>query len=99
MMRLQRSWIAIFILSGSLILSVFAPSVASAQEAQVAAVDTVPPVISQPADLVVAAVNASGAAVSYLLPTAADATDGAVPVACLPAPGVVFPLGQSVVTC
>src|SRR5262245_22780820 len=89
----------VFVLLGSLVLSLLAPAIGTAQETQVAAIDKTPPVITQPADIVVAAVNASGAAVTYLVPDAKDAVDGAVPVSCLPAPGVVFPLGQTVVKC
>jgi len=100
MMRPQRLRIGfVFVLLGSLVLSLLAPAIGSAQDAHVTAADTVPPVITQPVDIVWAAVDASGAAVNYSVPAANDAVDGAVPVSCLPAPGVVFPLGQTVVKC
>lgn len=61
--------------------------------------DTTAPAIDQPADLVVAAADASGAAVDYAVPSATDDVDGPVPVACAPAPGALFPLGATIVTC
>lgn len=61
--------------------------------------DTTAPVLTQPANLVVDAVDASGAAVSYVVPTAFDAVDGAVLVSCDVLPGSLFPIGTSPVTC
>jgi len=45
------------------------------------------------------ATSAAGATVTYALPSAMDAVDGARPVACTPAPGSSFPLGKTTVTC
>jgi murein DD-endopeptidase MepM/ murein hydrolase activator NlpD len=84
---------------GSLAISLLAPVLVNAQDFEAASPDTKPPVITQPQDLLVAAVNASGATVSYLLPDANDNVDGNVPVSCSPAPNSLFPLGQSLVEC
>src|SRR5204862_6681689 len=40
-----------------------------------------------------------GSRVSYVPPTAVDDVDGPVPVSCAPAPGALFPLGATKVTC
>lgn len=68
-------------------------------EDDVDAADTTAPVVAQPADLLVAAVDASGSDVSYALPDAADETDGNVDVVCAPPPGSRFPLGATTVDC
>jgi hypothetical protein len=60
--------------------------------------DTVPPVLSLPGDLTVAATSASGASVSFTA-TATDAVDGPVPVTCTPASGSLFALGTTTVSC
>jgi hypothetical protein len=66
----------------------------------VAGGDTTPPVISGvPADLTVEATGPAGAVVTYANPTATDLVDGPVPVACVPASGSTFPLGDTTVDC
>ena len=53
-----------------------------------------------PSNMSVAATGASGAVVSYTAPTAVDGDDaGSVTVACTPASGSVFALGQTKVVC
>jgi hypothetical protein len=65
-----------------------------------ASTDTAPPVWSGvPARLVAYATSTAGAKVTYALPTALDAVDGATPVTCTPAPGARFPVGQTAVAC
>jgi hypothetical protein len=59
---------------------------------------TTPPVITAPAGLAAEADGPLGTAVSYQA-TAVDDVDGPVPVQCSPAPGSVFPLGITTVTC
>ncbi len=62
--------------------------------------DTTPPVISgTPANIVSEATSSAGAVVTYTLPTAVDAVDGAVPISCSSASGSMFPLGSTTVTC
>ncbi|HZQ02664.1 MAG TPA: HYR domain-containing protein [Gaiellaceae bacterium] len=61
--------------------------------------ETIPPAISAHADVVAEATSASGAVVTYTLPTATDPVDGDVPVSCLPASGARLPLGSTTVTC
>jgi hypothetical protein len=60
--------------------------------------DTVPPVVSVPADITVEAAGPSGALVEFTA-TATDVPDGSVTPACTPASGSVFPLGATTVTC
>ena len=60
--------------------------------------DTIPPTLSQPADLTVQATSTSGAIVQYPLPSATDAVDGSPVVTCEPGPGQ-FPIGTATVTC
>jgi hypothetical protein len=63
-------------------------------------IDTTLPVLAgAPGTIVAYATSPAGANVSYPLPTATDAVDGARPVACTIASGAVFPLGKTVVTC
>jgi hypothetical protein len=62
-------------------------------------VDTTPPVVTAPANLVVGNDSAAGATVAYTGATASDLVDGAVPVRCDPASGSVFALGTTTVTC
>jgi len=63
-------------------------------------VDTTPPVITgMPADMIKEATSPSGAAASWISPTANDAVDGAVVVYCSPASGSTFALGAHTVTC
>ncbi|MEA2529748.1 MAG: hypothetical protein QOG89_1392 [Thermomicrobiales bacterium] len=69
------------------------------QEEPAPPADTTPPSIGQPLDIVVAAEDATGAWVTYVVPEAIDERDGAVPVACAPEPGLRFPLGTTKVKC
>jgi hypothetical protein len=66
----------------------------------VAAGDTVPPSFtSVPSALDVVATSPAGANVDFALPTATDNADPAPVVACDPAPGSLFPVGATTVTC
>jgi hypothetical protein len=60
--------------------------------------DTSPPVVSVPADLAVDATSPKGAQVSYSA-SAKDDHDAAPSLACTPASGSVFPIGDTTVTC
>lgn len=62
-------------------------------------VDTAAPGLNCPGDVVLEASGPEGAALSYDLPTPADTCDPAPNLACVPAPGTVFPIGTSVVAC
>jgi hypothetical protein len=61
-------------------------------------VDTTPPVLTLPVDIVAEATSPGGAVVTYAA-FALDAVDGAVPVVCTPASGAMFPLGKTTVPC
>lgn len=62
--------------------------------------DGTPPVlVGTPGDRVVEATGPAGATVSYTAPTATDDTDPAPSVACAPASGTAFALGDTLVTC
>jgi len=61
--------------------------------------DVTPPVVQSHTPVVAEATGPSGATVPYTLPTADDSQDGPVPVACAPASGSLFALGQTTVTC
>ncbi|WP_210438773.1 HYR domain-containing protein [Nocardioides xinjiangensis] len=61
--------------------------------------DTTKPVVSVPADRTAEATGAAGAAVRWDAATAVDDVDGAVAVSCSSAPGSVFPIGTTTVTC
>jgi len=61
--------------------------------------DTTPPDISAHGPVSAEATSASGASVSYTLPTATDLVDGSVSVTCLPVPGSTFALGSTTVNC
>lgn len=89
----------IIALVGMLMLGVPSPASAAGKNLQTPPVDSSPPVISQPSDLLFAAIDATGASVVYSLPTAVDDVDGEVPVGCNPASGSLFALGLSTVTC
>jgi len=52
-----------------------------------------------PADQTVEADGPGGSKAKYALPVAVDAVDGPEPVACAPAAGTLFPLGQTTVNC
>ena len=58
-----------------------------------------PPTIEPHADIVVSAVDASGAIATYTTPAAHDNVDLSVAVTCAPASGGPFPLGPTTVTC
>ena len=60
--------------------------------------DTAPAVLPI-ADRSVEANGPSGSPINYESPSAVDAIDGPVPVACLPASGALFPLGSTTVVC
>jgi hypothetical protein len=60
--------------------------------------DSVPPVITVPADITVDATHPNGAVVSFSA-SATDDVDGAVPVTCAPASGSTFPIGTTTVNC
>jgi Bacterial Ig domain/HYR domain len=66
----------------------------TAQQAQ----DTVPPVLTLPANMTVQATSSAGAAVSFTA-TASDAVDGSRPVSCSPASGSTFPIATTTVSC
>jgi hypothetical protein len=61
-------------------------------------VDTTPPVLTLPDDMTLHAVNAAGAAGTFMA-TAVDIVDGAVPVVCTPPSGSTFALGTTTVLC
>lgn len=60
--------------------------------------DSVPPVLSLPANRVVEATSAAGAKVSFFV-SAADAVDGSIVPQCTPAANSQFQLGTTTVTC
>jgi len=60
--------------------------------------DTTPPVLTLPANINVQATSDNGAAVSYAA-SATDAVDGTVAVNCAPAPGSIFAVGTTTVSC
>jgi len=62
--------------------------------------DSEAPTLSDvPADFTVAAVNTSGATVTYSEPTATDNSDQPLSLTCTPASDTLFPLGATAVTC
>jgi hypothetical protein len=63
-----------------------------------AGADATPPAIDIPADMTVDATGPSGAVVTYSV-SGHDDVDGAVPVACSPASGALFPIGTTTVVC
>jgi hypothetical protein len=62
-------------------------------------VDTTPPTVTVPANIVAEATGPSGAAVTYSGESATDIVDGSVPVTCVPVSGSTFPLSTTTVTC
>lgn len=64
----------------------------------VTVVDTTPPTIHTPGNLVVEATGPSGAVVNYVV-TATDLVDVTDPVTCVPASGSTFALGTALVQC
>ncbi|MDD9809859.1 MAG: HYR domain-containing protein [Thaumarchaeota archaeon] len=63
-----------------------------------ASADTVPPVVTVPADMTRTAPSSSGVAVTYTA-TARDAVDGSITPACSPASGSTFRVGTTTVRC
>jgi HYR domain len=61
-------------------------------------VDTTPPTLTLPGDQTVAAVNSSGATVTYSA-SASDIVDGTVVPSCTPASGTTFAIGTTPVSC
>jgi hypothetical protein len=72
---------------------------ASTASFNVTVADLLGPVFSPVADITVPATSANGTVVSYTLPTAVDQVDGTVGVKCFPAPGTLFGVGKTPVTC
>jgi hypothetical protein len=70
----------------------------SARSFNVSVRDTTPPILTLPSSILVGAIAATGAPVSYDA-TAADAVDGTDPVTCFPASGSLFPIGATTVIC
>jgi hypothetical protein len=64
----------------------------------VSVVDTTPPTVTTPGELVASAVSPSGAALEFAA-TAADIVDGTLAVTCTPASGSSFAIGDTTVTC
>lgn len=62
-------------------------------------IDSAPPVLTPRGDETSEAAGPAGAVVSYELPAASDATSGPREVACAPASGSTFPLGETLVSC
>ncbi|HUR69999.1 MAG TPA: HYR domain-containing protein [Candidatus Thermoplasmatota archaeon] len=62
-------------------------------------IDTVAPTLAPHADVTTPATSPSGATVAYGAPAASDATSGAGAVACAPASGALFPIGNTTVGC
>jgi len=94
--------IARILLAACLILLVAATGSVRAQEegSAEAESDTTAPVIAQPADLLVAAVDDDGSDVVFALPAVVDETDSEVEVVCTPPSGSLFPLNKTAtVTC
>ncbi len=65
---------------------------------KIAIVDTTPPALTLPGDVIREATGSSGTAASYTA-TATDLVDGASAVTCLPASGSTFAIGTTVVHC
>jgi hypothetical protein len=65
----------------------------------VTVVDTTAPVVAARDTVVAEATGSAGATVAYVEPPASDVVDGTVPVACQPASGSLFPLGETTVQC
>jgi hypothetical protein len=65
----------------------------------VSVVDTTPPAVTVPGNVVAEATSAAGAVVNYSAATAVDVVDGPLPAVCSPASGSTFALGGTTVTC
>jgi hypothetical protein len=61
--------------------------------------DKTAPAIVDPSDVTAEATGPGGATVNYSKPTATDLADPSPAVACVPAPGSIFVLGDTTVTC
>jgi PKD repeat protein len=61
--------------------------------------DTTPPTLASHADVIAAQQSPQGAIVDFALPVAQDAADPSPVVRCDPAPGGLFPLGETEVAC
>jgi hypothetical protein len=72
---------------------------AATQNFDVEVRDTTGPVIQAHGNIVAEATGASGATITYALPTAADAVSGTATVTCAPVSGTTFALGHTTVTC
>ena len=62
------------------------------------AVDSIPPVIVTPGDIVIDATSSSGSVIGFTV-SANDDTDGRVDVTCSPEPGTTFTIGTTTVIC
>ncbi len=65
----------------------------------VTVVDTTPPAVTPPDNITLEAAGPAGAVLYYSGESAVDLVDGARPVACEPASGSTFALGETTVTC
>ena len=61
--------------------------------------DTAPVLDLVPADIVLEATSPAGAKAEWTAPTATDAVDGRIVLACAPASGTILPLGEHAVNC
>ena len=61
--------------------------------------DTTAPTIAAGVDATAEATGPTGAHVSYTVPAASDLVDGSITPVCAPAPGALFALGATLVTC
>jgi hypothetical protein len=62
-------------------------------------VDTTPPTIGCPSNIVVSCTSSNGATVTFATPSATDSCDSATTVTCAPPSGSVFAIGTTTVTC
>src|SRR6185369_5077810 len=60
--------------------------------------DVTAPIVAKPAELIVEATSAAGAAATFPLPAATDAV-GVTSVSCSPSSGSGFPIGTTIVSC
>ena len=74
-------------------------AVTSTPPAMITVVDTAPPVLSLPGNIVVTRTDAGGATNLFYAASAADVCAGSVPVVCVPPAGSTFPLGVTTVNC
>ena len=83
----------------SVILSNECSRVESERVALVFAVDTTPPVITCPSNIVVWTCNSNGVPVNYPMPVVTDDQDATPTVVCTPPSGSIFQPGTTTVTC